>query len=289
MEHRFTAGELAKLSGLSKQTILFYDRKGVLKPDYINRENGYRYYNADQLDLLDNISMLKEIGLSLSEIKDFMEMRNRNTALALMETQQESIHRKIRNLQTIEKQLAWKINTLRDISGKQDGLFLKYHEKEELLVAEKVVYPKSRTSKNPEIPYDAVQALTAQNIAIKRLMTRAKQENYPYFYQQGVLIPMEEIQNGHFLKADCMFLPVEKYVKTALCLTKPVGLYAHYYFTGNYTNTGAAYKYLLEKLKEMNLEPGKQVYEHIVIDSLAASEADKYVTLIQIPVCRTTP
>ena len=26
MEHRFTAGEIAKLSGLSKQTILFYDK-----------------------------------------------------------------------------------------------------------------------------------------------------------------------------------------------------------------------------------------------------------------------
>ena len=50
MEHRFTAGEIAKLSGLSKQTILFYDKKGILKPDYVDPDNGYRYYSADQLD-----------------------------------------------------------------------------------------------------------------------------------------------------------------------------------------------------------------------------------------------
>ena len=42
MEHRFTAGEIAKLSGLSKQTILFYDKKGILKPDYVDPDNGYR-------------------------------------------------------------------------------------------------------------------------------------------------------------------------------------------------------------------------------------------------------
>lgn len=40
MQHRFTAGELAKLSGLSRQAILFYDKKGILKPDYVNPENG---------------------------------------------------------------------------------------------------------------------------------------------------------------------------------------------------------------------------------------------------------
>ena len=75
MEHRFTAGEIAKLSGLSKQTILFYDKKGILKPDYVDPDNGYRYYSADQLDFLDNISMLKEIGLSLDEIRTFMEQQ----------------------------------------------------------------------------------------------------------------------------------------------------------------------------------------------------------------------
>lgn len=81
MKHRFTAGEMAKLSGLSKQTILFYDKKGILKPEYVDPDNGYRYYSADQLDFLDNISMLKEIGLSLDEIRTFMEQRTRDLSL----------------------------------------------------------------------------------------------------------------------------------------------------------------------------------------------------------------
>lgn len=94
MEHRFTAGEMAKLSGLSKQTILFYDKKGILKPDYVDPDNGYRYYSADQLDFLDNISMLKEIGLSLDEIRTFMEQRTRDYAVSSMEEQLQASARK---------------------------------------------------------------------------------------------------------------------------------------------------------------------------------------------------
>ena len=43
MEIRFTVGELAKLGGLSKQTLIFYDREGVFRPSYVDPANGYRY------------------------------------------------------------------------------------------------------------------------------------------------------------------------------------------------------------------------------------------------------
>ena len=49
----FTVGEMAKLSNISKQTLIFYDRKGVFSPNYVDPDNGYRYYSADQLELLD--------------------------------------------------------------------------------------------------------------------------------------------------------------------------------------------------------------------------------------------
>ena len=65
--------------------ILFYDKKGILKPDYVDPDNKYRNYSADQLEFLDNISMLKEIGRSLGEIRTFMEQRTRDYAVSRME------------------------------------------------------------------------------------------------------------------------------------------------------------------------------------------------------------
>ena len=182
-------------------------KNGILKPDYVDPDNGYRYYSADQLDFLDNISMLKEIGLSLDEIRTFMEQRTRDYAVSRMEEQLASIRQKIKRLQTIEKQLSWKMKTLEDLTSKQEGVFLIRHEN-----AGASGRGASLLSKNGEKGTDE-EDLMAQNIAIKRLMTKAKREHYPYFYQQGSLIPLDELQEGHYLRASHVFLPLEKKVR----------------------------------------------------------------------------
>lgn len=277
MEHRFTAGEMAKLSGLSKQTILFYDKKGILKPEYVDPDNGYRYYSADQLDFLDNISMLKEIGLSLDEIRTFMEQRTRDYAVSRMEEQLASIRQKIKRLQTIEKQLSWKMKTLEDLTSKQEGVFLIRHEKPELLAVEPVSFPRRRKGTDEE-------DLMAQNIAIKKLMTKAKREHYPYFYQQGALIPLDELQEGHYLRASHVFLPLEKKCAGVLSIVKPPGLYARYYFTGRYTGSGSAYRLLFSELERLGVSAVSGSYEYCILDSLASQNTDHYVTLIEVEV-----
>ena len=43
----YTAGELADLFELPKQTLLYYDKMGVLSPEFIS-ENNYRHYSLKQ-------------------------------------------------------------------------------------------------------------------------------------------------------------------------------------------------------------------------------------------------
>lgn len=76
MRDFFSIGELAKYQKISKQTLIFYDKIGLFQPDYVNPENGYRYYSAKQLDLLDTILIMKKIGFSLEDIKQYMKTRN---------------------------------------------------------------------------------------------------------------------------------------------------------------------------------------------------------------------
>lgn len=72
MNNLITTGQFAKLCNLSKDTILYYDKIGLLKPDVIT-DNGYRYYNPEKyLDIV-MIRMLSEIGISLKEIGDYMK------------------------------------------------------------------------------------------------------------------------------------------------------------------------------------------------------------------------
>ena len=60
--------EFASISGVSRQTLIFYEKKGIFLPAYKN-EKGYRFYLMSQLDIIATIQSLQKIGLSLEESK----------------------------------------------------------------------------------------------------------------------------------------------------------------------------------------------------------------------------
>lgn len=59
-------GEFSKVVGLSKDTIRYYEKIGLIKPEVIN---SHRNYTEEELDNLDTIVKLKRNGFSLDEIK----------------------------------------------------------------------------------------------------------------------------------------------------------------------------------------------------------------------------
>ncbi|KOR24526.1 MerR family transcriptional regulator [Clostridium sp. FAM 1755] len=74
----YTIGQLALILKISTRTLRHYDDIGLLKPYSINKQNGYRYYEQEQLGLAKNIIKLKEYGLSLEEIKEIIANSNIN-------------------------------------------------------------------------------------------------------------------------------------------------------------------------------------------------------------------
>ncbi len=64
----YTVNKLAKLSGVSARTLRFYDEIGLLKPAYYG-DNNYRYYEEEQLLMLQQILFYRELGFPLSEIQ----------------------------------------------------------------------------------------------------------------------------------------------------------------------------------------------------------------------------
>ena len=74
-ENLLSPNEFANISGISRQTLLFYERKNVFKP-ILRNEKGFRFYSLEQLDVIVTIQGLQTIGLSLREIQDYIENRN---------------------------------------------------------------------------------------------------------------------------------------------------------------------------------------------------------------------
>jgi MerR family copper efflux transcriptional regulator len=68
-------GELVEKSGLSKDTIRFYEKKGLINLDRKSRrENNYKEYSEQVLEKLMLIRKLKDMGFTLNEIDTFLEL-----------------------------------------------------------------------------------------------------------------------------------------------------------------------------------------------------------------------
>ena len=90
----FTTGEFAKLFGIKKQTLFHYDQCGIFKPDVIG-ENGYRYYSYSQPETFAIIAMLRELGVSIHEIKEHMDHRSPEALIQLLESKKATIDERI--------------------------------------------------------------------------------------------------------------------------------------------------------------------------------------------------
>lgn len=65
----FKIGDFSKLGQVSIRTLRHYDELGLLKPAKIDRFTDYRFYTIDQLPRLNRILALKDLGLSLEQIR----------------------------------------------------------------------------------------------------------------------------------------------------------------------------------------------------------------------------
>jgi DNA-binding transcriptional MerR regulator len=70
-----TIGELARAVDVNVQTIRYYEREGLLAEAHRWRDSGYRDYDGDALLRLRFIRSAKELGFTLREIKELLDMR----------------------------------------------------------------------------------------------------------------------------------------------------------------------------------------------------------------------
>jgi MerR family transcriptional regulator, thiopeptide resistance regulator len=64
----FSISRLGRACGLSRSTLLYYDRLGLLKPSG-RTGSGYRYYTDAERRRLERIGYFREAGLTLKEIR----------------------------------------------------------------------------------------------------------------------------------------------------------------------------------------------------------------------------
>ena len=71
-------GEIAQRAGVNLQTLRYYERRGLL-PDPRRRHSRYRDYGADAVRLVRFIKEAQELGFTLKEVGELIELRDNRT------------------------------------------------------------------------------------------------------------------------------------------------------------------------------------------------------------------
>ncbi|MGM0216334.1 MerR family transcriptional regulator [Enterococcus sp. AZ109] len=110
----YTVKQVADLSGVSSRTLRYYDEIHLLKPAEIS-ESGYRLYQQQEIDRLQQILIYRSMGLSLKEIKKLLDHPDFKIETALRHQQKQLMKRR----DEIDELLALVEQTLADYEGEE--------------------------------------------------------------------------------------------------------------------------------------------------------------------------
>lgn len=109
MNETLRTGEVAARAGVNVQTLRYYERRGLLaEPE--RRPSGFREYRPDAVRLVRFIKRAQELGFTLAEIEDLLQLRNDRSAacadvLAAAQAKIEDVERKVKGLQAMKRAL----------------------------------------------------------------------------------------------------------------------------------------------------------------------------------------
>ena len=229
-EKYFTTGTFAKICHVEKHVLLHYEKIGLFRPA-IQMENGYRYYSIHQYDTFIVIRTLKNLGMSLNDIKIYLEKRNPELFLKLMDEKYEDAQQEIRRLESMKEMIR--------------------RLKEET----------NQAPLSPRKTSDSFAAFMEAYICF----SGGDPSNIPEFV--GNMITVENIRSGNYLSYSYFFTPVKK--KKGKNGERKKGTYLCAYHRGMYQDIGKTYQTMLDYASRHRLELGTYAYEDYMIADIA--------------------
>ena len=109
-------GSIAKATGISVETIRYYEKQGLIKPAQ-RRANGYRDYSSETIHRIHFVLNAKQAGLTLKEINELLSLSTESSSGSvkiLIESKLDEINEKLQSLIKIQR-------TLQELSLSCDG------------------------------------------------------------------------------------------------------------------------------------------------------------------------
>lgn len=266
MNRLFTIGQFAALHEINKKTLMWYDEIGLLKPACI-KENGYRYYSYQQSSTLETILMLRELNVSLEEIKQFMENRTIDRFYDLLGEKIRELDQTISHLKSIRKILTNHQQDMETLGSLDLSAICLVQKPARYLVAVQV-----ETEKSFEQEIEQVIAETK-----KHQLRRLHDASY------GSMIPVEHLLQGRFYEYTALYIELPEPASAKGLHLQPAGTYLRAFCRGSWDQIPDRYKEILAYAKKQGWSLQGYAYE-TGINELIIDRMEDYITRIEIPV-----
>jgi len=261
----FTVADFAEFTRTTRDTLLHYERIGLLSPES-RGENNYRYYSNGQLAVVNLIRTCQALGMTLAEIKKLKSSRTPEMIDELLAQQMERIDHKIDEWVRARKLLFALKKTIESAMHiDEDAITVQFVPAEAIVMGDLNDYSRDKTD------YDALLAFY-----------RSCSNKYPDLdmnYPVWGMFSEERVVRGDWIWPDrYYFYNPEGHDK------KPAALYAIGYTRGGYGQKTELYERMSVFISDNGFEVCGPAYEEYPLNEVSVVDENNYLTRVMITV-----
>lgn len=274
MKNLFSVSEMSKIVDIPANTLKYYDRIDLFKPAVVNEKSLYRYYTKEQIYTLVLIKDLRALNMSIQEIRDYLDNRNFNKSLDILQMKLDDIDKRSTDLTRIRTNLKAKIDLLKHNNS------IRY-EIDELTI--------KRLPERVALSYGVCIKNDGEKYFASRQLEKAITDTLPGIIccTHGAFISKEELKQRRLLETAVAFVFItdQDYDTYADAFVQiPAGRYLCSYYEGKMWDRMACLERMLDYIDEQGWQITGDALQINYIDDNLTDHTNEFFYEIQIPI-----
>lgn len=259
-----TTGQFAKLCKVEKHVLFYYDEIDLFKPEVV-KANGYRYYAYYQFYTFIVVNFLKNLGMPLKDIKNYLDNRSADLLLDTLAGREQIIDQQIMELE-LSKMFIAHSRELIEIANSHPSneIFIDKRKEEELLMSKMFSSSDSRSFIQKYNTFSELHQIEMMNyvgmIFHKDVEDVNDDSSISYLYTKYFGLSTTSIK----------------------AFTKQAGQYLTINHHGSYETLNIAHKALIAYANEHGLEIDNYIYEKLLVNEIQVNSEEDFIIQLSV-------
>lgn len=266
MKDYYKIGEISKIYGIGRDSLMYYEEIGILKPS--RDSNGYRMYSIFDLWRLNLIKELRSLNFPMKKIKDYLDDRSIDSTKKILNEEIDLIDEKILELVKHKANIIQRINSINEV-------------KDIVLNEIEVIYiPKRKALKlNADIKKDQEYDFVIQKLQ------KEYEDRFSILGNNniGAVFCIDSIKQGVFNEFKSVFCLLGDEEESYNIVVEE-GYYITITYRGNYEKNKTHINDMFEFMEKNNYKLNGDPIEIYKIDIHETGNTNEFITEIQIPI-----